>query len=785
MVTLAATPNGSSLFTSWAGACTGSGTCVVTMDQARSVTASFSLQSYGLSVTKAGNGAALGSVTSTPAGINCGTDCSEAYAANTTVMLTAAAMTGATFTGWSGGGCTGTSTCSVTIGAVVGVTATFTLVQATLTVARAGNGTGAVTSNPTGINCGTTCTQAVDYSGMVTLTAMPAAGSSFSGWSGGGCTGNGTCVVTVTAATTVTATFALNQYALNVTRAGAGTGTVTSAPTGINCGPTCSAMFNHGTMVTLTAAADTNADFGGWSGGACTGTGACTVTMDQARNVTATFTPKARTLTVTRTGDGTGTMTVNPGGAVCSASSCAYTIPHGTSVSLTAAAGGGSLFDGWSGAGCTSGACTFTIMANTTVSAQFTLANRTLTVDFAGTATGSVVVMPTGTTLSATGNVTIPTHANVTIVATPAANMGFAGWGGPCTGFDDCTFAMEANTTVTVHFDPPNKAFVTSITVTPGLLGGLAGADTICAQRATAGSLTGTFRAFLGSSSGTAWSRISSARGWARTDGKPFGDSATDLQAGRTFYPLIRTESNVEIPFAQTLVVTGAQGGAGAPTCSNWTSTSGGDFDVGWGDPWSGYLTYAGNGSTSCNTTTRMYCFETTRSVRLRPPTPATARRAFVSASGVTGSVTLAGADAQCQNEATTAGLTGTYRALLAGNGTSAASRFTVTGGSAPWYRADNVQLAATAASYLAAGTIPWAALSLRADGVTQQQDLVFTGAADPSALGTAAGTCGGWASTSGSNAVVTYGNFVTPTWFGPFMSGACNQTQHVFCLQQ
>src|SRR6185503_14652009 len=112
-----ATPNGSSLFTSWGGACTGSGTCVVTMDQARTVTATFTLQTYGLTVTKAGNGASLGTVTSAPVGIACGSDCSEAFAANTMVTLTPTVATGATFGGWTGGGCTGTSTCTVTIGA--------------------------------------------------------------------------------------------------------------------------------------------------------------------------------------------------------------------------------------------------------------------------------------------------------------------------------------------------------------------------------------------------------------------------------------------------------------------------------------------------------------------------------------------------------------------------------------------------------------------------------------------------------------------------------------------
>jgi hypothetical protein len=76
--------------------------------------------------------------------------------------------------------------------------------------------------------------------------------------------------------------------ALTVAKSGTGTGTVTSGPAGINCGSTCSATFASGTAVTLAATADAGSTFAGWSG-ACTGTGICTVTMDAAKSVTATF----------------------------------------------------------------------------------------------------------------------------------------------------------------------------------------------------------------------------------------------------------------------------------------------------------------------------------------------------------------------------------------------------------------------------------------------------------------------------------------------------------------
>ncbi len=78
------------------------------------------------------------------------------------------------------------------------------------------------------------------------------------------------------------------NYALTVTKAGAGSGTVTSTPSGINCGGTCSASYATGTSVTLTATAASGSAFAGWSG-ACSGTAACTVSMTAARAVTADF----------------------------------------------------------------------------------------------------------------------------------------------------------------------------------------------------------------------------------------------------------------------------------------------------------------------------------------------------------------------------------------------------------------------------------------------------------------------------------------------------------------
>jgi len=156
-----------------------------------------------------------------------------------------------------------------------------------LTVNRTGAGTGTVTSSPAGIGCGSTCTSSFAAGALVTLGASASSGSRFDGWSGAGCSGTSTCVVTMSTAQTVTASFGsiVTTYPVTVTRSG--TGTITSTPSGINCGATCTADFQSGGTVTLTASGGT---FSGW-GGACSGSGTtCTLSMTAARAVTATFT---------------------------------------------------------------------------------------------------------------------------------------------------------------------------------------------------------------------------------------------------------------------------------------------------------------------------------------------------------------------------------------------------------------------------------------------------------------------------------------------------------------
>lgn len=458
-VSLTAAPSGGSTFAGWSGACSGTGPCTVVMNGNQTVTAQFTAAPTELlTVTKTGNG----TVTSTPAGISCGATCSAGFASGSTVTLTAVGTGGSTFSGW-GGACSGAGSCAVTMNGNQTVSASFTppVATATLTVTTAGTGAGSVSSSPAGINsCSATCTADFTVGTSVTLTPAAAGGSAFSGWSGA-CTGTGACVVVMSADQSVTATFTAEPTTatLTVTKTGAGTGMVSSTPAGINsCASTCSAGFTSGSPVTLTPTATDGSTFAGWSG-ACSGTGSCEIVMNGNQSVTATFNPPVATatLTVSKTGPGSGTVTSSPAGINCGPT-CSASFASGTSVTLTAASAEGATFMGWSGGGCGgTGTCTTVMSDSQTVVAQFETTPNvdTLTVSKTGTGSGTVTSSPSGINCGTTCTFSFTSGTEVTLTATPELGSVFAGWSGSgCSGTDaTCVVEVDRNRTVTATFD--------------------------------------------------------------------------------------------------------------------------------------------------------------------------------------------------------------------------------------------------------------------------------------------------------------------------------------------
>jgi hypothetical protein len=419
---------------------------------------------HSLTASEAGNG--TGSVSSSAAGINCPGTCSHSYGAGSPVTLTATPAAGSRFAGWSGGGCSGTDTCQVTLDADTSVTATFTKTQ-TLSVTEAGVGSGGVSSSPSGVDCPATCSQDFDKGTVVTLTATPDPGdpstpgseSTFTGWSGGGCSGTGTCVVTMDADASITATFDSEipaQETLSIIKdEDGGTGTVTSSPAGIDCGATCEADYVHNTPVTLTAVAGSHSAFTGWSGH-CTGTGTCQVTMDQARYVTATFAAPEYMLTVTR--DGSGSGSVSDGGGLTCPTTCSLSYGDGSMLTLTATAGSGSSFTGWSGGGCSgTSTCDVTMDQARAVTATFAAGDPVnLTLQKAGGGSGTVTSQPAGVSCGPACPSQVAAfqrHTAVTLTALAAPDNRFTGWSCPGTASGaTCDTTLHNAVTATANF---------------------------------------------------------------------------------------------------------------------------------------------------------------------------------------------------------------------------------------------------------------------------------------------------------------------------------------------
>jgi Divergent InlB B-repeat domain len=251
---------------------------------------------HSLKVTKSGTGG--GTVTSSPAGIACGGACAAEFNEGQTVTLFAAPDAHSVFSGWTVSGpgaepCPGLGSCTVLLSANREVVAGFEEpAQQTLEVSVSGSGT--VRSEPAGISCPSSCTEQFSEGRVVTLTASPASHSRFLEWQGLACDESTatTCQVTMSQAESLTAQFApIPPETLSVSLGGSGEGTVMSAPAGIDCPGACSASFDEGSQVTLTAIAAPGSAFAGWSGAGCSGTATtCTVAMTEAEALSAQFT---------------------------------------------------------------------------------------------------------------------------------------------------------------------------------------------------------------------------------------------------------------------------------------------------------------------------------------------------------------------------------------------------------------------------------------------------------------------------------------------------------------
>ncbi|WP_242342219.1 InlB B-repeat-containing protein [Anaeromyxobacter terrae] len=512
VVTLSASPSATSVFAGWSGACSGMGTCVVAMNAAQAVTATF-VPAYKLSVSNIGgatgtvSGGATGPVGAGTIACTTGSTagCSALVASGDSVTLHAAPGDGAVFKGWSGA-CTGLGDCTLAMSAAKTVTASFQPSTYTVKVGSSGGGVGTITGE--GISCttGSTtgCTAVVANTTpyqVLTLTATPDASSLFKSWSGCTSSSGNTCSVTVSSAKTVSAVIQPSTYPLTVTTSGTSAGgTVTGPGIGCTTGSTagCSATVGNGDTVILTAAPDATSVFKRWSGCTSSDGATCTITMTSAKTATAYFEPAQYKLTATTSGVSSG-GTITGAGLSCTTGSpdgCSAMIANGATVTLTATADAASVFKRWSGCTSSDGAtCTVTMTGAKTATAYFEPAQYKLSVSISGLSGSSGSVSGPGVSClpGATEGCStmVANGATVTLLAEPAPGSIFKSWTN-CTSVDGatCTVAMTSAKTVTATFQPSEYPLTVSISAASGASGSVSGPGISCASGATAGCST-------------------------------------------------------------------------------------------------------------------------------------------------------------------------------------------------------------------------------------------------------------------------------------------------------
>jgi M6 family metalloprotease-like protein len=456
IVVLTASPAAGYAVGAWTGCQSVSGTqCTVQMTQARTVAVTFDQGLYALTVSPVPTGGAV----SGP-GITCGAgtinDCAESLASGSIVVLTASPAAGYTLGAWSGCQSVSGTQCTVQMTQARTVAVTFTPTY-TLTVSPVPTG-GSITG--AGISCGAStigdCSESVAIGTSVVLTASPATGYQFSGWSGCQSVSGTQCTVSMTQARTVSATFTAVLYKLQVSAPNHGNIT---GP-GISCGTgtlgDCTELVLAGTSVVLAGTPADGYQFSAWSGCQSVSGTQCTVSMTQARTVSATFTAVLYKLQVSAPNHGS----ITGPGISCGTGTlgdCTELVLAGTSVVLAATPADGYQFSAWSGCQSVSGAqCTVLMTQARNVSATFTRITYTLTVSpipVQGKVTATGISCGTGTNNDCTN--TVNSGTSVTLNASPASGYQLGAWSG-CQSVSGtkCTVQMTQPRTVSVTFNP-------------------------------------------------------------------------------------------------------------------------------------------------------------------------------------------------------------------------------------------------------------------------------------------------------------------------------------------
>jgi hypothetical protein len=333
-----------------------------------------------------------------------------------------------------------------------------------------------------------------------------------------------------------------------------------------------------------------------------------------------------------------------------------------------------------------------------------------------------------------------------------------------------------------------NIAFLSPVAVT-GKLGGLDGADDLCAGWAEDAGIPGTYRAILSTETVNAKDRLTGARGWIRRDRRPLGDLPSDIFQDAALLTAVRIgPDGTDLGHRSAWSASDRNGvyttAADGTDCGGWTSAGEEMAWYGFSDTTYEWLNRGTR--TACKNEFHIYCFQVDYNSPLdKSDFAEEGRRLFVSTGKFDTTTGLDGANALCSADVEAYGLGGSFKALLADVGQSPASHFSPS--NMAIIRLDGLFVASNIDALSTEDIVHPPVY--QGDGA-RWNFRTFTGSSSPNTVGSDSTTCTGWSTTSGTATIgFSYSTSRTSSqriWFG-HENDNCTRSGElpVYCLEE
>jgi hypothetical protein len=365
----------------------------------------------------------------------------DSYNSGDQITVTATPSQGYVFSYWSGSLNGTTNPATFKVNGSASISAVFTPLQNTYTITISSTTGGTVALSPSKAN--------YTSGEVVTVTAIPTTGYSFSSWGGDLSGTTNPATLTVTKDNTISASFTQSTYTITVTQ-GSG-GTISLSPS--------KGSYTYGEIVNVSATAAGGYSFGSWGGDLSGTANSMTVAVLGNMSISAHFAQSTYTIAVTQPAGGIGTISLSPPQGSYNA---------GDVVSVSATAASGYSFSSWGGdlIG-TANPTTVAVTRDMDITAYFaqeTVGSYTLSVG--GMTGGTIILSPNKTKYNA-GDV-------VSVAAVAAAGYSFNSWGGGLSGGSNPqSFIVTGNMNISASFTQVGYAITVNqgtggtITITP------------------------------------------------------------------------------------------------------------------------------------------------------------------------------------------------------------------------------------------------------------------------------------------------------------------------------